>query len=129
MAARSGHTQRGASARNGLWRAHRAWRPRVCGDLQFARAPCESGHGSGVHRREMNFEPGESFMKRSRFVLLFGVLLLFALQLSGQEGKDGVKGLVVDKEKKTVTIDAKIAPRKVYKEKIYPLEVIACWPH
>jgi hypothetical protein len=39
--------------------------------------------------------------------------------------------VTVDKEKKTVTIDAKIAPRKIddprYKE-IYPIEVIACWP-
>jgi hypothetical protein len=40
-------------------------------------------------------------------------------------------GVVVDKDKRTVTIDAKIAPRKIddprYKE-IYPIEVIACWP-
>ena len=40
-------------------------------------------------------------------------------------------GLVVDKDAKTVTIDAKIAPRKLphLKGVIYPLEVIACWPH
>jgi hypothetical protein len=40
-------------------------------------------------------------------------------------------GIVVDKEKKTVTIDAKIAPRKLeyLKGEIYPLEVIATWPH
>lgn len=40
-------------------------------------------------------------------------------------------GVHVDKEKRTVTIDAKVAPRKInderYKE-IYPIEVIACWP-
>jgi hypothetical protein len=40
-------------------------------------------------------------------------------------------GVMVDKEKRTVTIDARIAPRKIedprYKE-IYPIEVIACWP-
>jgi hypothetical protein len=40
-------------------------------------------------------------------------------------------GIVVDKTKRTVTIEAKIAPRKIddprYKE-IYPIEVIACWP-
>ncbi len=38
-------------------------------------------------------------------------------------------GVKVDKAKKTITIDAKIAPRKLpqYKE-IYPIEVIACWP-
>jgi len=35
-------------------------------------------------------------------------------------------GIVVDKEKKTVTIDCKIAPRKLeyLKGEIYPLEVI-----
>jgi len=39
-------------------------------------------------------------------------------------------GIVVDKDKRTVIIDAKIAPRKIddprYKE-IYPIEIIACW--
>jgi hypothetical protein len=43
--------------------------------------------------------------------------------------KDPV-GVVVDKVKRTITIDAKIAPRKIddprYKE-IYPIEVVACW--
>jgi hypothetical protein len=39
-------------------------------------------------------------------------------------------GIVVDKDKKTITIDAKIAPRKINDERfkeIYPIEVIACW--
>jgi hypothetical protein len=40
--------------------------------------------------------------------------------------------IVVDKEKKTITIPAKVAPRKIddpaYKE-IYPIEVIATYPH
>jgi hypothetical protein len=41
--------------------------------------------------------------------------------------------VVVDKAKRTVTIDAKIAPRKLddekYQGKIYPVEVIACWAY
>ena len=45
--------------------------------------------------------------------------------------KAASEGVVVDKTKRTVTIDAKIAPRKIndprYKE-IYPIEVIATWP-
>jgi hypothetical protein len=45
-------------------------------------------------------------------------------------GADAPSGVTVDREKKTVLIDAKIAPRKIddprYKE-IYPIEVIACW--
>src|SRR5437899_3359866 len=40
-------------------------------------------------------------------------------------------GVTVDKDKKSVAIDAKIAPRKIddegYKD-IYPIEVVACWP-
>jgi Fe2+ transport system protein FeoA len=45
---------------------------------------------------------------------------------------DKSPGVVVDKEKRTVTIDAKVAPRKIehpaYKGEIYPIEVVACWP-
>jgi hypothetical protein len=38
-------------------------------------------------------------------------------------------GVKVDKDKKTVTVDAKVAPRKLEKyDQIYPVEVIACWP-
>jgi hypothetical protein len=44
---------------------------------------------------------------------------------------DASKGVVVDKEKKTVTVDAKVAPRKLehLKGETYPIELIACWPH
>src|SRR6516225_5669344 len=56
------------------------------------------------------------------------VALVAACALCADEGKSGI---VVDKDKRTVTVDAKIAPRKIddprYKE-IYPIEVIACWP-
>jgi hypothetical protein len=40
-------------------------------------------------------------------------------------------GVSVNKEKRTVTVDAKIAPRKINDPRytqIYPIEVIACWP-
>jgi hypothetical protein len=41
---------------------------------------------------------------------------------------DEKKPIVVDKEKKTVTIAAKVAPRKLPNlNEIYPVEVIACW--
>ena len=34
----------------------------------------------------------------------------------------------VDKEKKTVTVDAKVAPRQLpHLDQVYPIEVIACW--
>jgi hypothetical protein len=44
------------------------------------------------------------------------------------EAADGVS---VNKEKRTVTVEAKIAPRKIDDPRytqIYPVEVIACWP-
>jgi hypothetical protein len=45
-------------------------------------------------------------------------------------GADAAPGIVIDKGKRTVAIDAKVAPRKIndpaYKE-IYPIEVVACW--
>jgi hypothetical protein len=54
-------------------------------------------------------------------LMLMGQMALAADELPG--------GIVVDKEKKTVTVAAKIAPRKIndprYTE-IYPIEVIAC---
>lgn len=40
-------------------------------------------------------------------------------------------GVSVNKEKRTVTVEAKIAPRKINDPRytqIYPVEVIACWP-
>ena len=37
-------------------------------------------------------------------------------------------GIAVDKEKRTVTVDAKVSPRKVLDSGVvYPIEVIACW--
>lgn len=64
------------------------------------------------------------------------VLIVFSFALLHQApsfgGKDDANsGVKVDKAKKTVSIDAKIAPRKLeyLKGEIYPIEVIACWPH
>ena len=61
-------------------------------------------------------------------------LALFAALSAGPSRADvaGAPGIVVNKAKRTVTIDARVAPRKIddprYKE-IYPIEVIACWPY
>jgi hypothetical protein len=60
--------------------------------------------------------------------LLVALLVPAVLTGGGQQGPAGIK---VDKAKRTVTIDAKIAPRKLeyLKGEVYPIEVIACWPH
>jgi hypothetical protein len=50
--------------------------------------------------------------------------------LAADKEKEGTPGIVVDKDKRTITIDARIAPRKLaYLDQIYPIEVIACWSH
>ena len=44
-------------------------------------------------------------------------------------GADEPAGIRIDKDKKAVVIDAKVAPRKLPTlDQIYPIEVIACWP-
>jgi len=67
-------------------------------------------------------------MRGVRLLIVPALVLIVALPLRGGADKDGV---TVDKEKRTVTIDAKIAPRKLphLKGEIYPIEVIACFPH
>jgi hypothetical protein len=67
-------------------------------------------------------------MRPLRWLAGSGLLFALVLPLTGGAGKDGVK---VDKDKRTVTIDAKVAPRKLehLKGEIYPIEVIACWAH
>jgi hypothetical protein len=72
-----------------------------------------------------------------RLLFLAVVLPALALAARGAEEKIG-PGVVADKEKRTVTIDAKVAPRKIDDPKFktderfkdgYPIEVIACWPY
>jgi len=60
-----------------------------------------------------------------RRLLPLAALLIAPIAPADDKLPDAIK---VDKEKKTVTIDAKVAPRKVLDE-VYPIEVIACWPY
>jgi hypothetical protein len=72
------------------------------------------------HRRRTFFSP-----------ILLSSLCLCASVVPSPGADDKTPGVVVDKDKHTVTIDAKVAPRKInhpsFKE-IYPIEVVACWP-
>jgi hypothetical protein len=61
------------------------------------------------------------------------VLALLALAASaGADEKVVAPGVAVDKEARTVSVECKIAPRKLdhpqFKGEVYPIEVIACWP-
>src|SRR5947199_8486007 len=66
-----------------------------------------------------------------RTLSLLGAAAALALLAGPARAAGDAKGVTVDRAKRTVTIDAKIDPRKIndprYKE-IYPIEVIACWP-
>src|SRR5262245_36182980 len=71
-------------------------------------------------------------MNRLLFSCYAGLISsLLAIAVARAEDKKGAEGVAVDKEKRTITIDCKIAPRKIddprYKQ-IYPIEVIACYP-
>lgn len=59
--------------------------------------------------------------------------LFVAVMVVGVQAADPPKGVTVDKEKKAVIIDCKIAPRKLadpkFMDKIYPVEVIASWAY
>jgi hypothetical protein len=64
----------------------------------------------------------------ARLCIAFGFLVLL-VPTAKPGGKEG-GGVEVDKAKRLIKIDAKIAPRKLpHLKEIYPIEVIACWPH
>jgi hypothetical protein len=71
-------------------------------------------------------------MKRTLGFLVLAVLLAFAWTTFADDKKDDKKGITIDKEKRTIIIPAKVAPRKIddpkFKE-IYPIEVIATFPY
>ena len=59
---------------------------------------------------------------------LLGLVFVLTQPATQGGGKDG--GIAIDKEKRVIKIDAKMAPRKLeHLKEIYPLEVVACWPH
>jgi hypothetical protein len=65
-----------------------------------------------------------------RFAIAFGCLALVVL-VGRSAAEDAKSGVRVDTAKKSVTNDAKVAPRKLehLKGEVYPIELIACWPH
>ena len=64
--------------------------------------------------------------------LLVAVGLCFATlsaEVTNAQQKKDKPGVVIDEAKKTITVDAKVAPRKLANlDKVYPIELIAGWP-
>ncbi len=64
----------------------------------------------------------------SRMSCLLAMAMTASVVLAGEAPKADDKAIVVDKAAKRITIQAKVAPRKLAKyDQIYPIEVIACW--
>jgi hypothetical protein len=61
------------------------------------------------------------------------ILIATLLAIHVARAEDKPAGIVVDKEKRTITVDCKIAPRTMpdpkFQGKIWPIEVIACYPY
>ena len=69
-----------------------------------------------------------------RLAVAFGIaacLLVVGASVAEEKKEAAKSGVTVDATKKAVTIDAKVAPRKLehLKGEQYPIELIACWPH
>lgn len=64
-----------------------------------------------------------------KFTLSIIIALLCCLPVIAEEKKPADKSAItIDKEKKTIRIACKVAPRKLPNlDDIYPIEVIACW--
>ena len=68
---------------------------------------------------------------RRILLALFALTLVLYTAVVGPAADPATATVIVDKDKRLVIVEAKIAPRKIddprYKE-IYPLEVVACYP-
>ncbi len=63
-------------------------------------------------------------------IMLAALLLALLLIATASRAEQDDGGIRVDKDKRTITVDAKIAPRKLPNLKeVYPIEVVATWPH
>src|SRR5437899_5071885 len=61
------------------------------------------------------------------------IAVVFFSATFSASAQDKPAGVTVDKDKRTITIDCKVAPRKMedpkFQGKTWPLEVIACYPY
>jgi len=62
---------------------------------------------------------------------LLTALLVVTLSAADDPKPAAGAGVTVDKEKRTVTVAAKVAPRKLehLKGEVFPIELVASWPH
>jgi hypothetical protein len=66
-----------------------------------------------------------------RLACLVAIFIALAERSPAQDKDKKAAGVTVDMEKKLVFVDMKVAPRKLehLKGEVYPIELIASWPH
>lgn len=65
---------------------------------------------------------------RSLFALVLGAVALAVVAEAAPDDPKAAAGVVVDKAKRTVTVPAKVAPRKLPNlDQVYPIELVAGW--
>ena len=66
----------------------------------------------------------------SRSLPVLAALAAGLLALAAPADDKAPAGLAVDKDKKAVTVESRVAPRKLpHLAEVYPIEVVACWPY
>lgn len=67
----------------------------------------------------------------NRLVAVAGLIAAAAMSsVAADDPKPAAGGVVVDKDKRTVSVAARVAPRKLpHLEEKYPVELVAGWPH
>src|SRR6478752_5410057 len=65
---------------------------------------------------------------RQIFAIILGVFIIGLIAKAAPDDPKAASGVTVDKEKRTVTVAAKVAPRKLPNlDQVYPVELIAGW--
>jgi len=83
-----------------------------------------------VRQANQIFRLAVTFATDARSVIAAAVFaVIIAAPSAGADDKPSESGLVIDKEKRSVTIPCKIAPRKLPNlSEVYPIEVVATYP-
>src|SRR5947209_13551671 len=101
--------------------------------MQPGRGSRRPANRRGLPWRKMTSSLGGHPMLRLCMMFLVAAFIAGVSLATRAEEKEAQAGIKVDKEKRTVTIDCKIAPRKMEDPKfqgiVYPVEVIACYPY
>src|SRR5216683_2990309 len=79
------------------------------------------------------FRPKPTAKLEISMIKLLMIWVICLITIPAARAEDKSAGVTVDKEKRTITVDCKIAPRTMpdpkFQGKTWPIEVIACYPY